>query len=558
MMSTRLPSNTNTGGPATSDKQLSQSQVSGRRPPLPPLRPLHRTSPSSTAPSTSAMYTVPSSHHVLLPSTTYPIQNTAGIPISNRAVSAVPPVSIEPRATAEISQPLHTQLPNGSLLRPIVTMDPPIYNVNSGSSSSHGSPGSNQRSSPLLSHYSVISSAENSHHGNALSMPDDITRPTPYVYPSAYPPQMLAVSTTENNPTSSFPQITTAVQATSLPISSNVIPNGYSVSSPDEERLDRIREARFRGPSSTQAVQQSSISNIPVSTYEQQGRQPLRPAVTIGQEASMQQSGMAYLGPSSVDQRQHVNTQMPPSGVVNVNGTTHLPSNVSNTIPHLENYPNSNGQIPPYSGSIVPHSILQHTPPRSPTSLGVGSALRESNGICTTQYNGLNGTVGKKRNRPGGNGRKTKPEDSDKIIKEALQDFANAGMDGERGNFLSEYSDLLECFEKQSKCIDKAVEETCQALVLDCKIPYLDDQALCQIEDETKDDANDKLLVKKKFVEAMEVLQREQQPSKRRGNLPKESTAYLKKWFKDHSENPCKFVVVVSNYEMNCLSLLSN
>lgn len=109
----------------------------------------------------------------------------------------------------------------------------------------------------------------------------------------------------------------------------------------------------------------------------------------------------------------------------------------------------------------------------------------------------------------------------------------------------SEYQQNRDClyqrFEERCKEIFCAADQYCLSLVLESHVPYVEDTLGELAEDETEDDALYKLAVKKKFVEVVEKLQEDELPTQRRGNLPKESIAYLKKWFDEHSAHPCKF-----------------
>lgn len=98
----------------------------------------------------------------------------------------------------------------------------------------------------------------------------------------------------------------------------------------------------------------------------------------------------------------------------------------------------------------------------------------------------------------------------------------------------------MNAYEEKCDIIYDATDASCVSLILASRVPFLEDTITAPVDDETPEDARQKLIVKKKFVEAMEKLQEDQLPTKRRGNLPKESTTYLKKWFDDHYDHPCK------------------
>lgn len=102
------------------------------------------------------------------------------------------------------------------------------------------------------------------------------------------------------------------------------------------------------------------------------------------------------------------------------------------------------------------------------------------------------------------------------------------------------YEQLSTAYEERWNAVFDSANECCISLVLQSKIPRINDTFSEPVGDESIEDAQQKLAVKKEFVTAMEKLQGDQLPTKRRGNLPKESTAYLRKWFEDHSDHPCK------------------
>lgn len=125
-------------------------------------------------------------------------------------------------------------------------------------------------------------------------------------------------------------------------------------------------------------------------------------------------------------------------------------------------------------------------------------------------------------------------------ILEALETMKAKPPTKERNEFIADVTELIECYEQKLNIYYDSVESKCVSLILDSRIPHLEDTITTPIDDETQEDAEQKLIVKKKFVESIEKLQDDQLPTKRRGNLPKESTAYLKKWFEQHYDYPCK------------------
>lgn len=140
---------------------------------------------------------------------------------------------------------------------------------------------------------------------------------------------------------------------------------------------------------------------------------------------------------------------------------------------------------------------------------------------------------------------------------EALQSYEDDDQNSSRTQFLEMYSDLMKCYEAKCAVTYDTIDNACINQIISSRIPFLVDSVTAPVEDETPQDVQQKLVVKQKFVEAMERLQADQMPTKRRGNLPKESTAYLRKWFEDHYDNPCKFRIVfpASCYHLEVLSL---
>ncbi|CDF36967.1 unnamed protein product [Chondrus crispus] len=126
-------------------------------------------------------------------------------------------------------------------------------------------------------------------------------------------------------------------------------------------------------------------------------------------------------------------------------------------------------------------------------------------------------------------------------IVNAAQSLEEDGNSVERARFFDTYERLIKEYEARCAVIYDTADSSCSTHIINSRIPYLVDSITAPVEDETPEDVQQKLVVKQKFVEAMEKLQADQMPTKRRGNLPKESTAYLKKWFENHYDHPCKF-----------------
>lgn len=131
------------------------------------------------------------------------------------------------------------------------------------------------------------------------------------------------------------------------------------------------------------------------------------------------------------------------------------------------------------------------------------------------------------------------------LLKDSLKAMQNTGTSADKNEFQSMYTDLVQLYEEKLDAIFDAADKTCIDNIIGARIPYLVDTITAPVDDETPEDAQQKLIVKKKFVAAMERLQGDQLPTKRRGNLPKECTAYLKKWFNEHYDYPCTLTLYV-------------
>lgn len=131
------------------------------------------------------------------------------------------------------------------------------------------------------------------------------------------------------------------------------------------------------------------------------------------------------------------------------------------------------------------------------------------------------------------------------LLKDAMKTFQGPGttINTERNAFLNTYTDLMTAYEEKCDAIFDAADSTCINLIVNARIPFLVDTMTAPVDDETAEDAQQKLIVKRKFVDAMQRLQEDQLPTKRRGNLPKESTSYLRRWFDAHYDHPCKFLL---------------
>lgn len=127
------------------------------------------------------------------------------------------------------------------------------------------------------------------------------------------------------------------------------------------------------------------------------------------------------------------------------------------------------------------------------------------------------------------------------LVKEAVRAFDGGGQGVERAEFTGAYLELVKAYEEKLDAVFDAADAACVELIVGARVPYLVDTITAPVDDETEEDARQKLVVKQRFVDAMERLQEDLLPTKRRGNLPKESTAYLKRWFDEHYDHPCRF-----------------
>lgn len=117
-------------------------------------------------------------------------------------------------------------------------------------------------------------------------------------------------------------------------------------------------------------------------------------------------------------------------------------------------------------------------------------------------------------------------------------------MANERRHFVFSYADMLRAYDGLGDYFLDVANQRCVELAAEARIPNLRDASIVKLEDETAEEVEGKREVKLKYQEAVEKLQSNQMPAKRRGNLPKEGIEYLKKWFYDHYDYPCKLKVL--------------
>lgn len=126
------------------------------------------------------------------------------------------------------------------------------------------------------------------------------------------------------------------------------------------------------------------------------------------------------------------------------------------------------------------------------------------------------------------------------VISRAIEVFKSKPYTPERSRFVRDYIQLMTLYEKKLGVFSNVIQDNCVRTVVDARIPLLIDTMIAPVDDETKEDADQKFIVKKKFVEAIEMMQGTRAPSKRRGNLPKDAIETFKTWITDHYKNPCK------------------
>lgn len=123
-------------------------------------------------------------------------------------------------------------------------------------------------------------------------------------------------------------------------------------------------------------------------------------------------------------------------------------------------------------------------------------------------------------------------------------------MPNEGRQSIFSYADLLHAYNELSDYILDVATQRCTDLVAEARIPNLQDTTITRLEDETEEEIAGKRVVKLKYQEAVEKLQSNQIPAKRKGNLPKEGTEYLKKWFHDHYDYPCTLLASLCLFTM--------
>lgn len=112
-------------------------------------------------------------------------------------------------------------------------------------------------------------------------------------------------------------------------------------------------------------------------------------------------------------------------------------------------------------------------------------------------------------------------------------------MPSEWRHFIFAYSDMLYAYDELGDKFLHVANQRCIELVAEARIPYLRDEMVTRLEDETEDFAR-KRVVRLKYQKAVEKLQDSLMPPRRRSNLPKEGVEYMKKWFRDRYDYPCK------------------
>lgn len=102
--------------------------------------------------------------------------------------------------------------------------------------------------------------------------------------------------------------------------------------------------------------------------------------------------------------------------------------------------------------------------------------------------------------------------------------------------FEAAYADLTRHYDAQVAALLESFDAECASLVSDSKIP-----AFALADDERENDDEGVALqasVKRKFMDAMDVLQTAATPKRRKGNLPTEATDVFRAWFVKNVEHP--------------------
>lgn len=115
------------------------------------------------------------------------------------------------------------------------------------------------------------------------------------------------------------------------------------------------------------------------------------------------------------------------------------------------------------------------------------------------------------------------------------------GMPVKDRHLVFSYAETLRAHDAIGDYYMDKVDQQCTQLVLDARIPYVRDSTVVRLIDESEEDSKRKQEVKLEHQLAVERLQNNEEPAKRRSNLPKDGIVVLKKWITEHYDHPCKF-----------------
>lgn len=108
-----------------------------------------------------------------------------------------------------------------------------------------------------------------------------------------------------------------------------------------------------------------------------------------------------------------------------------------------------------------------------------------------------------------------------------------------------ELKELFSAYEMQCEAARASVDRICRDLVATSYIPRLECTGYSKMGNESTEDSEHKLAIHNMFIDAVERLQTGVVPTSNRCNLPKECVTYLKQWFDDHFDHPCKCTILL-------------
>lgn len=124
-------------------------------------------------------------------------------------------------------------------------------------------------------------------------------------------------------------------------------------------------------------------------------------------------------------------------------------------------------------------------------------------------------------------------------IYEALRAFVEEAPGEGREDFVGTYLELLKCYETACVSFFDSCDSSCQQILADSIIP--DVSRITTDEPSCANNREQDLqhTVRRKFLQAMDKLQKTRVPKKYRGNLPKEAVEAFRRWFDEHDNHPC-------------------